>query len=93
MTDATPQTPKAKMSLPSLLLGLIILGVITVYPFIFADKMGKVDHWALMALMWAMSAGFVRGVGFVPENKALRWLLSSWAAFGAFIVAIVSFSL
>jgi predicted membrane protein len=32
-----------------------------------------------MLVFWAMSAGFVRGVGFVPRHAAPRWLLSGWA--------------
>ena len=36
-------------------------------------------------LFWAMSAGFVRGVGFIPKSLAPRWLLSGWG----YLVALV----
>ncbi|MDP2066968.1 MAG: cyd operon YbgE family protein [Burkholderiaceae bacterium] len=35
-----------------------------------------------------MSAGFVRGVGFVPRVRIWRWLFSGWACAGAFALSI-----
>jgi predicted membrane protein len=40
-----------------------------------------------MALLWAMSAGFVRGVGFVPRRRLWRWLFSGWAVAAALAAA------
>ena len=58
---------------------LAIMLVGRVYPLLFADASGKADHGLAMALFWAMSAGLVRGVGFVPRWALWRWLFSGWA--------------
>lgn len=73
-----PATP-ARVHLPSLLVALLIMVVGSVYPLLFADAQGRADHGLAMALFWAMSAGLVRGVGFVPRLPVWRWLFSGWA--------------
>lgn len=40
-----------------------------------------------MALFMAMSAGFVRGVGFIPAAPLWRWLFSGWACLLALLLA------
>jgi predicted membrane protein len=40
-----------------------------------------------MALFWAMSSGFVRGVGFVPRARVWRWLFSGWTCAAALALA------
>ena len=80
--------PTHKMSWPSLFLGLIIMIGITIYPFALADRMGKVNHWALMLLMWSMAAGIIRGVGFIPSNSILKFAFSGYAALIALIAAL-----
>ncbi|MEF9672927.1 cyd operon YbgE family protein [Pseudomonas sp. PCH446] len=40
-----------------------------------------------MALFTAMSAAFVRGVGFVPQMLVWRWLFSGWTCFVALAIA------
>jgi predicted membrane protein len=42
-----------------------------------------------MALFWAMSAGFVRGVGFVPRRWIWRAIFSGWACAAALLLATV----
>lgn len=81
-------TKTANLSWLSLLLGLAIMAIVSVYPMIFADKLGKVDHWALMILMWAMAAGLIRGVGFIPKNIIIRIITSTWFAYVCFAIAI-----
>ena len=71
------------MHLPSLLVGLTIMVAGTLYPWLMARGNGRPDHGLAMLLLWAMSAGFVRGVGFVPRNAVARWLLSGWACAAA----------
>lgn len=73
----------ATMHLPSLAAGLLIMGVGTLYPPLMADAAGKADHALATLLFWAMSAGFVRGLGFVPQWPLWRWLFSSWACAAA----------
>lgn len=65
----------------------ITLGI-TINPRLLADGAGSADHWAAMALFWAMSAGFVRGVGFVPRIPVLRWLFSGWACLAGIALAL-----
>jgi predicted membrane protein len=55
------------VDLLSLAAAVTIMVAGTLYPPLMADAAGKVDHGLAMALLWAMSAGFVRGVGIVPR--------------------------
>jgi predicted membrane protein len=64
---------------PALATALLIMLAGTVYPPLMADASGHADHALAMALLWAMSAGFVRGVGFVPRQALLRAAFSGWA--------------
>lgn len=77
----------ARMQFPSLLVGLVIMLGGTVYPLLMANSKGQADHALASLLFWAMSAGFVRGFGFVPESRALRWLFSGWACLAALLLA------
>jgi len=64
---------------PALLTGLGVMLLMTLWPRIVVTPSGQVDHWSATLFAWAMSAGFVRGVGFVPRHRAPRWLLSGGA--------------
>lgn len=74
---------------PCLMAGVALMLVGTAYPLIFARADGRADHGVAMLVFWAMSAGFVRGVGFVPVNRVARWIFSGWSCFGAIGLAIV----
>lgn len=82
---AEPQRQEAGAAgiapLPLLVAIAIALGV-TAYPPLLAPA-GHTDHWASLALMAAMGAGFVRGVGFVPRRPLARALLSAPACLAA----------
>jgi predicted membrane protein len=71
----------------SLAVALLIMLGGTLYPPLMADAAGKADHALAMALFWAMSAGFVRGVGFVPRWWPWRALLSGWSCSAALLLA------
>lgn len=88
--DVLPK-PAEKYGVAWLPLGiaLVILVVMTVLPGIATDTTGKADHPAAMLLFWSMSAGFVRGVGFVPLHWLPRWLLSGYASVAALMLAFV----
>lgn len=73
--------------LPSLLVALAIMLGGSVYPLMFAPD-GRADHGLALALFWAMSAGFVRGVGFVPRARGWRWLFSGWSCLAGFLLAV-----
>ena len=75
------------MHFPSLLAALAIMLAGTIYPPLLARANGTVDHSLLMARFWAMSAGLVRGVGFVPHRRIWRWLFSGWACAAALTLA------
>lgn len=81
--DATPP----RIHLPSLLVGLVIMIAGTLYPPLMADAAGKADHGLATLLFWAMSAGFIRGVGFIPRATFWRWLFSGWACTAALLLA------
>lgn len=80
--EPTPETlPTARQGLlwPSLAVGLGLMVVISVYPPLLTRPSGEADHTLAMLLMWAMSAGLVSGVGFVPRWWGSRWLFSGMA--------------
>lgn len=71
--------PSAALHLPALFVGIAIMIVGTALPFVMSDADGRADHGLAMALFWAMAAGFVRGVGFIPRHRIWRWLFSGWS--------------
>lgn len=85
--SATPAQP-ATLHLPSLVTALLIMVAGTLYPPLMADAAGKADHGLAVALFWAMSAGFVRGVGFVPHHQVWRVLFSGWSCTAALALAV-----
>lgn len=90
-TVPVPASPPAppRVQWPSLAVALLIMLGGTLYPPVMADAAGKADHNLAMALFWAMSAGFVRGVGFVPQRWIWRALFSGWACAAALLLAAV----
>ncbi|ENO90022.1 cyd operon YbgE family protein [Thauera linaloolentis] len=64
--------------LPLLAAITIMLGI-TAWPAALSGPQGEADHWAATALFWAMSAGFVTGVGFRPRRPLWCWLFSGSA--------------
>lgn len=85
--SATVLAAPARVHLPSLLVALAIMLGGSVYPLLFADAQGRADHGLALALFWAMSAGLVRGVGFVPRFPVWRWLFSGWACLAGLLLA------
>jgi predicted membrane protein len=77
-----------RMHLPSLAIGLGVMLAGTLYPPLMSDSHGRADHTLVLLVMWAMSAGFVRGVGFVPKAPAWRALFSGWAVLAAVLAAL-----
>jgi predicted membrane protein len=85
MSALKPAQPR--MHLPSLAVGLAIMVGGTVYPLLMANAAGHADHGLATLLFWAMSAGFIRGVGFVPHLRLWRWMFSGWACALALLLA------
>lgn len=73
--------------LPCLLAAIALMLAGSIYPLLFAGADGKADHGLAMALFWAMSAGFVRGVGFVPRARLWRLLFSGGACLAGLLLA------
>ena len=88
MTTSVQSEPAGSHAqLPSLAVGLVVMIAGTLYPLVMTNAEGRADHALAMLLFWAMSAGFVRGVGFVPRALAWRWLFSGWACSAALALA------
>lgn len=75
--------------LPSLIVAFAIMVGGSAYPLLFAGADGRADHGLALAMFWAMSAGFVRGVGFVPRAWGWRWLFSGWSCLAGLLLAAV----
>lgn len=86
--NVAPPMP-ARVHLPSLLVALSIMLGGTLYPPLMAAADGRADHGLAIALMGAMSSGFVRGVGFVPRHAVWRALFSSWACAAGLSLALI----
>lgn len=75
------------VSLLSLGIAIALTLLLTIYPPILTTPQGKADHAAAMLALWSMSAGFIRGVGFVPRNRLLRIAFSTAACLVCLAVA------
>lgn len=71
----------------SLVLALLLSGAILFYP----TGVAGVGHGLLALVMWGISAGFVHGVGFVPESRIWRVALGPWTAWILMGVGIALF--
>ncbi len=78
MVTAMPETERAAgLALLPLGIAILVTVVLTVYPPLLVHASGKADHTAATLALWSMSAGYVRGVGFIPHNPLLRHLFST----------------
>ena len=77
----------SRIHLPSLMVAIAIMLVGSIYPLLFTRANGSVDHSLATALFWAMSAGFVRGVGFVPHARIWRLLFSGGSCLAGLTLA------
>lgn len=88
-SDPAVAQPGGSIQLLPLLAAIAIMLGITIWPGALATPGGGADHWAAMALFWAMSAGFVTGVGFKPRLFAWRWLFSGFACLAGILLAAI----
>lgn len=71
-------------------IGLVLL--VTLVPHALTDADGlPVAHGVLVPVMWGMSAGFVHGVGFRPENPVLRVTLGPYVAWPLMALGLLFF--
>ena len=73
-----PAAPAGIAILP-LSIAIALTLTLTIYPLVLTTATGRADHLAATLALWAMSAGYIRGVGFVPNNPVLRLLFSTGA--------------
>lgn len=73
------QQPANKIALLPLSIAIIICFFVSIFPQLLVNHEGIANHGAATSLFIAMSAGFIRGVGFVPNNKILRGLFSTYS--------------
>ncbi len=78
-----------EIQLPFLAVAIGIMLAGTIYPLIMVNSSGAVDHKLVMVLLWTMSSGLVRGVGFIPRAVIWRWLFSGWACFISLMLALM----
>ncbi|MBT9539421.1 cyd operon YbgE family protein [Thiobacillus sp.] len=81
----------------SLLMALALMLLITLLPRGLTTHDGSaISHGLLTLIMWGMSAGFVHGIGFIPQNRVLRVLLGplvAWLGMGTALVFYVQYFL
>ena len=77
------------LSLSVLLAACALALAATFYPPALTDSDGKADHTLLTVLGWAVAAGLVRGVGYIPETKIWRIMFSGAAFYAATAVLAV----
>ena len=87
--QSTDPTKHAKFHIPALMLGIILMLLGSFVPTVFADGQGKPDHTIATLVFWSMSAGFIRGLGFIPKHWFFRWIFGGWAALLTFVAAAV----
>jgi predicted membrane protein len=87
-TTHSARSPATTVHLPSLMVAVAIMLGGTAWPWLMVRAGGaRADHGLTLLLLWAMSAGFVRGVGFVPGRLVWRWLFSARACALALLAA------
>jgi predicted membrane protein len=87
--SSTNDAIQPRMHVASFTVGLAIMLGGTLYPPLMADAAGHADHRLAVALFWAMSAGFVHGIGFIPRNGLWRGMFSGWACAAALVIAAI----
>lgn len=86
---SAPDAGSVGLHLPSLATGLVLMFAGTAYPLLFAQADGHASHGLALMWLWAMVAGLVRGVGFQPQARIARALLSGAASAVALALALV----
>ena len=70
---------------PSLAAGLAVSAVLMLYPYALGTDIPQLAHAALPVLLLGVSGALVHGVGYRPDNRALRVLFGpmvSWLLMG-----------
>lgn len=86
-SSAIHQESRGQIAILPLLIGIALTLLLSVYPIILTNTAGKADHNAAYFAFWAMSAGYIRGVGFIPLNRPARYLFSTAACLFSLLIA------
>lgn len=70
----------------SLLAAAAIAAVVILYPRLVAEDTASVPHGFLVVLLMGMSAAWVHGFGFIPENRILKVLFSPVVAWPVMLI-------
>ena len=90
---STSVDTQPRLSWPALFVGLSLMVGLSIDPRLLIDADGHADHLAAMFAGWAMAAGLVRGVGFVPAARPVRLLLSGGGAALAMVLLLLRIGL
>jgi len=77
MSGAAGQS--SRLHAASLAVGVLVMLTASLYPPLFQRAGGAADHTLAALLFAAMSAGLVRGVGYLPALPLWRWMFSGWS--------------
>ena len=72
----------------SLTAALAISAVLMFYPYALGTRMTAMTHSALPLLLFGVSSAFIHGVGFKPDNRALRALFSPVVAWTLIVAGV-----
>lgn len=79
----------------TLIAAFVFMVLVTLFPRpLTAEDGSPIGHGILALIMWGLSAGFVHGVGFVPDNRILRVLLGpavAWMGMGVALAFYVQY--
>ncbi len=73
----------------SLFSAVLLSGTVLLFPNALAAGDEGLSHGVLSLCMLGISAGFVFGVGFLPRNKILSWLLGPCLAWPLMVFSYV----
>lgn len=91
MTDDAEEGANASrpgLALLPLGIGITLMLLMTALPNLATNRQGQADHPVALLIFWAMSAGFIRGVGFIPRHILPRLLFSGLACALALALAL-----
>ncbi len=72
----------------SLVAAAAVVVITAFYPRLIAEDSAGVPHGFLVVLLMGMSAAWVHGFGFIPENRTLRVLFSPWVAWPVMLAGV-----
>ncbi len=87
--ETLKQDPANRIAWLPLLCAVTIMLVLSIYPNILVKQDGAVDKIATYMLLWSMTSGFIRGVGFIPRARIFAALFSSTAFFMALSFSLI----